>query len=253
MIKSTLSRSRHGHRQQFHYDSRGIHLLHAMFTKNHSERTMLAKIEKVELPSASDASLNLFDTMGHDLGTMTLSQALQQLEPRFHLSRSESLSGRYQIKSLSALKAVDPSSERKKGSPQFKRAGKAKEFHLTTGSEPGFLKWAVLSKAYEFLLRGARVEIQLHDPKRNEFSMRTILSALESNLHLRPDAILAAMPEGTIMLAEPCKLAIPGHGSLMWAMEHTSSLEAAGTSTPEIFKQLGTWKRKAEHGTRDEK
>lgn len=241
MIKTIFNRACHRSGQPHRYSRHGIHLLHAMFTQ--AGRESLAKIRNVDLPLATCTSLNLFDGKGKDLGTMTLSQALKHIKPGSHLTRLGSMSGRYEIKSLSVSEATAPLPGSNTDPLKFKRAGRSKEFRLMPDSSAGFMKGMVLRKAYQFLLRGARIEIQLRDPKHKEFTLSAIRSILDENLHLRPDSILAAMPEGTTMLAEPCTLAITGHSSLMWAMEHPASLELARVSTPKYIKRWGFSKR----------
>ena len=108
---------------------RGIHLLHQMFTK-YPVHPQLVSVGKKELPSADSTMLQLHGMDEEDLGTMSLSQALQHIKPRSHLSQNKPQM--YQIKPLK-IPHTDraPVAGRRAGQKMFKRLGRSKDFPLT--------------------------------------------------------------------------------------------------------------------------
>ena len=57
--------------------------------------------------------------------------------------------------------------------------------------------------AYGGLVQGCRIEFHLHQKSNDVRLENTVDWALEHSLHLRPDVILMAMPEGTEPLGLP--------------------------------------------------
>ena len=95
------------------------------------------------------------------------------------------------------------------------------------------------------------MEFHLHQKSKDRHN-RTVDWALAHCLHLRPDSILAAMPEGTTTLAEPgtsdmsFKKKLPKNidqakSHLMWVLEHEEALNRGHAGTPEHIKKLATW------------
>lgn len=222
---------------------RCVHLLHQMLTKQPLIH-QLEMIRKKEIPSGDQLYLRLHDTEENYLGIMTLPQALQRIEPLSYLSQRKR--GVYQIKPLRNPNSTELfATEWEKGgrhNKSFNRAGRSKDMPLRTVVTPDRL-WQVLSAAYEDLIRGARVEFRLR--RRSQRShpadrTKTVDWALTNALHLRPDTIMAAMPAGTTMLAQPCYVH-GGQDILMWAMEYPPALKRACASTPAWVKQMGAW------------
>lgn len=188
---------------------------------------------------------------------MTLSQTLQLLRPRSYLALAEAEAepGTYRIETF-----PEPGSiiiQKSKALPgsykPFTRAGRGKEAHLTTTYSPQSLRH-LLSTSYKYILEGTRMEFHLHQ-KTNDSKDRTVDWALANCLQLRPDSILAAMPEGTTMLAEPAvtdlsfKTKLPKNfkeetSKVMWALENAKALERAGEGTPKGVKNLARWPEK---------
>lgn len=220
---------------------RSIHLLHQMFTK-HPVISQLGSIRKKTVPSADQIYLRLYDVEEKDLGTMTLPQALQRIEPLFHLSQREP--GVYQIKALRMFenttlygKEWDKGGKKNK---HFTRSGRSKDMPLQTVVTPSRLL-QVLSAAHKNLIRGARVEFRLAQKTRPADGAKTVDWALANALHLRPDTIMAAMPAGTTMLARPC-YAHDEPDVIMWALEYAPALERAHSPTPPSVLKMGAWR-----------
>lgn len=97
------------------------------------------------------------------------------------------------------------------------------------------------------------MEFHLHQVMKNKDN-RTPDWALAHCLHLRPDSILAAMLEGTTMLAEPAatdmsfkrpaKNAEQATSQVMWAMENEKVLKAANAVTPKLVNKVAKMARK---------
>ena len=197
----------------------------------------LATVTEKIYPSADKVSLKLLEGPGNTGTTMTLFEALQRLEPCSYLAQVAKDEA-YRIQKFPDPKSR-PGPKNAKVSKYYKRGGRGKEIHFVTAScTAGFLRNRLMS-AYKFLLEGTRVEIHLHPKSTKETD--TVDWALLHRLHLRPDSILKAMPEGTTMLAVPCctdmsfKRRVPknvelSRSKLMWVMENLEALEHAGVS-----------------------
>lgn len=224
---------------------RGLHLLHHIFAEFASEK--LTDVRKKPIPPANKVGLNLYASDSKKIGPMTLANALPLIKPYTHLSpfQEEPAASNFQIKPLKSVsRQKSPRAEKR----TFKRAGRSKEFHLTTDCSLTYLRH-VLSTAYDFLLQGARIEFVLHEKYKNVRDGVGPDVALEHCSHLRPDTILRAMPEGTIMLAHPCIVQemqsqnAKGDGSappLMWALEHEPSMRRF-EPTPKWIKKMAAW------------
>ncbi|CAF9917828.1 MAG: hypothetical protein ALECFALPRED_000377 [Alectoria fallacina] len=226
--------------------SRAFHLIHNLF---HVEPAVLGSVTRKTFPSAEEISLKLVERGSNKVATMTLSQALQRLKPRDYLA--EAGPEVYRIQTFPDPGPVKVLEESLTNSfVPWARAGRGKEFHLTTSCTPERLRH-VLKVSYKFLLEGTRMEFHLHQKVKGQ-RHRTVDWALANSMHLRPDSILAAMPEGTTMLAEPAitdnsfKKRPPKNfeeatSQVMWAVENGEVLKRADVTTPESVKELGKW------------
>ena len=69
----------------------------------------------------------------------------------------------------------------------------------------------------------------------------TVDWALEHSLHLRPDVILMAMPEGTEVLGLPATSKSHMGEELIWAFELPEALSKVGRRTPGHIKKRAMW------------
>ena len=69
----------------------------------------------------------------------------------------------------------------------------------------------------------------------------TVDWAIENSLHLRPDTILRAMPEGTEMLGLPATSKSHMGEELVWVFELPRTLAKAGHTTPAYIKKRAMW------------
>lgn len=225
-------------------DSRGLHLLHHMFTKH--PIGFLAAVKKKPLPPAYKVSFHLLDIDGSDLGIVSLKDALLRIKPGTYLTEVDLPNGhpQYQIKTLTTPSSPpslshDPKKKKRKFQIDVKK------FHLTTQNSSAHLRY-VLETSYEFLLKGERIEMRFQQ-KRHGPEHMTIDWALEHRPNLRPDTILRAMPEGTQMIAHPCiapdlvKKAPKSAAHIQWAMEYEPSSERLYGRAPNWMKKMGTW------------
>lgn len=235
--------------------SRAFHLLHNIFTDSNKEEAarQLATVSKKAYPRADDVSLKLVDPQSDEVTTMTLSQALQRLEPLSYLA--EAGPGVYRIQSFPHPGPIKPVIGIKGSHKPFTRAGRGKEFHLTTSCTPQSLHGYLLL-SYKFILEGTRMEFHLHQRSRKQKHQKhnpspTVDWALAHCMHLRPDSILAAMPEGTTMVAEPAVTDLSykkkppkfqeAKSQVMWALENEEALRRANVTTPQKMKKVGKW------------
>lgn len=216
---------------------------------------MLQNVRKKTYPSADELSLSLHGKE-KEKRTMKLSKALTKLEPFSYLDEikagTEETPGTYKF-----LKFNDPGlpqNKRKIGptsTKYYKRKGRGKEVHLNTDCPAGLFRHKI-KLAYGFLLEGSRIEFHLR--AKAVAGAESVDSALRNHLHLRPDAILAAMPPGTTMLAVPGTAQPPENemkrapkrvvnktSDVFWAMENAEALKRYGVVTPPQIKTLGTW------------
>lgn len=111
----------------------------------------LATVQKKFPPRAHEVSLKVVDSQSDKVTIMTLSQALQRLEPLSYLAVAGP--GAYSIQSFPHPGPVEPNkSIRRKYNP-FARAGGGKEFHLTTSCTPPALR-NYLRLSYKYVLEG---------------------------------------------------------------------------------------------------
>ena len=231
--------------------SRAFHLVHNLFSAavNDHSTAQLASVKKKTYPGPDNLFLKLVEGKRNAAATMTLSQALQRLKPLSYLDNTGP--GRYRIQTLPDPGQILPiqKSPRQSSYKPWTRAGRGKELHLTSTCTPQNLRH-LLTCSYKYLLEGSRIEFHLHQ-KTQDKQNRTPDWALEHCLHLRPDSILAAMPAGTTMLAEPATTDMSfkkfpekfEHQKfhVMWAMENGQSLAKANAATPKHIKRLGQW------------
>ena len=72
----------------------------------------------------------------------------------------------------------------------------------------------------------------------------TVNWALKHCLHLRPDVILRAMPEGTELLGLPATSKDHMGEELVWAFELPETLAEVGQRTPDHIKKRAMWGRR---------
>lgn len=246
--------------------SRAFHLLHTLFTATIDEASArkLTTVSKKSYPCPDELSLKLIHGESDEVTTVTLSEALRLLQPLSYLTKVRA--GAYRIQQLRHPGPIEPLLAINNTSYKpWTRAGRGKEIHLTTSCTPQNLHH-LLSKSYAILQEGSRLEFHLHQ-KTADRQYRTVDWALAHCMHLRPDSILAAMPEGTTMLAEPAttdlsfKPRAPKRpevttAQVMWAIENTKALSRARASTSKSIKQIATWSGKndavIEHSSKQE-
>ena len=215
---------------------RRVHVLHQMFDK-FPYHEHLANISRKQLPPAKDFSL--LDVNEKEVRIVTLSQALNIIRgsetPAYLAQVKPDL---YQIKPIGKVTKT-------KGQLSFKRSGRSKDLPLTTTVDPQRLQY-IMDKAYDFLLQGCRLEMILRQGTKNRMKSYTVDWALENAPHLRPDTILAAMPNNSKMLVQPCNAFKMGkspqiQSTVTWAIEHPPSLKRFGLVTPEKLYRMGEW------------
>lgn len=240
--------------------NRALHLLHSMFQKY--DMKMLQDVRAKPIPPADQLSLKLVEKGSDESTIMTLAEALARLEPCSYLVQvkagTEDTPGTYRIlkfigPGIAALnRKIGPNTKR-----YYKRSGRSKELPFNTDCPSALLRHR-LKLAYGFLLEGSRVEFHLRS--KAVARAESVDSALRNHLHLRPDAIMAAMPAGTTMLAIPGTTQLPEEelelkpkrfvnktSDVFWALEHPPALKKWGVVTPHAIKKLGTWKHHREH------
>ena len=215
--------------------------------------TQLATVSRKAYPRADEVSLKLLDGQSNEVTTTTLEQALQRLEPLSYLAEVEP--GLYHIQTFPDPGPVQPVTQpnARKSHKPYTRGGRGKEIHLTTSCTPRFLRHS-LRVSYKYILEGSRMEFHLHQKSEKARSKgdHTVDWALAHCMHLRPDSILAAMPPGTTMLAEPAttdlsfKKKPPKNlddikSQVMWAIENTEALGRAKVVTSNSVKKCGQW------------
>lgn len=216
---------------------------------NKASAAQLATASRKTYPRANEVSLRLVDAKSHETVTITLEQALQRLEPLSYLA--EAGPGQYRIQTFPDPGPVKPVKQPEPWTnyKPYTRAGRGKEFHLTTTTAPSHLR-NTLRISYKYILEGTRMEFHLHPKSKKDDP--SVDHALAHSMHLRPDSILAAMPPGTTMLAEPAttdlsfKKKLPRNldlmtSQVMWAMENAEALKRAKVVTPKRVKKLGQW------------
>ena len=122
----------------------------------------------------------------------------------------------------------------------FPHAGRGRQVHFTIYTPPAHL-YSSLVMAYGCLLQGCRIEFHLHQKSNDVRVENTVDWALEHNLHLRPDVILMAMPEGTEVLGLPATSKSHMGEELIWALELPEALSKAGRRTPGHIKKRAMW------------
>ena len=214
---------------------RKLHLVHALFALEDTDILPLKSLKELKYPSATETVLKLIDRESNEVETMTLEQACQRLKPLSYLA--EAGSGAYRIQQFPSPERVN----RPQNDEKWVRKGRGKEIHLTTSVTSPNLRHN-LSLSYNYLLEGSRVEMHLRQ-KTKRSDGRTVDWALRNCMHLRPDSILAAMPQGTRMLVGPVvsdmsfRTKEHKRGDIfktkaMWAFEHKEVMKLAGQTAP---------------------
>ena len=250
------------------------------FPISQSQQALLDACQPKHLPTPVDIKLDLSHGPGGECERLTLSEAQTRLKPLCHLNLfihqpplpAPSSSGvhqsvgdkelyrmkdkTYQISPLILHKYLVPMSRiilhdpfcRTKRTPsgkqvkvlKFTRAGRGREVHFTIYSPPSFLH-SCLVMAYECLLQGCRIEFHLHQKSNDVRVENTVDWALEHSLHLRPDVILKAMPEGTELLGLPATSKSHMGEELVWALELPEALSKVGVRTRGRIKKRAMW------------
>ena len=231
---------------------RSFHLVHNLFTRDRIEADrQLKSLTRKIYPSADDLSLALYDDESGQIATTTLTEALQRVrlkQPYSFLAQEEP--GIYRIRTYVKREPDEPIRSAKISHKPWKRAGRGKESHLTTTCTPQFFRH-VLGNSCKYLLEGSRMEFHLHQEKKDK-KKRTTDWALTHCLHLRPDSILAAMPEGTRIFAQPTTTDLSfkrrisknyemALSQVMWAMENLEALRRAHNGTPQHILDRAAW------------
>ena len=142
----------------------------------------------------------------------TVHQVLERLGPLSYLENEYTHGLIYKI---SRFKDVKPTFKEKKLEPP----DHGKEIHFNTICTKRTVRHN-LRNAYKILSNGSRVEFHLRGD-----NVQTIDWALKNALHVRPDIINAAMPEGTEQLLAPIQLG----NDLIWVLEHKKNRTRALT------------------------
>ena len=254
---------------------RRLKLLHELFVQRPfpicaKNQALLDARQFKDLSSTTNIELNLYSPPMAQPERLTLSEIQDRLRPLHHLSLSThrvSPTGdlyrcpvdkklyitnnkTYEILPLKLPKdfiptiipdaLLDRSKRTPSGRPvkrhQFIHAGRGVQIHLTPTSPPSHLG-SILARAYRGLLQGCRIEFHLHQKSNDVRLKNTVDWVLEHSLHLRPDVILRAMPEGTEMLALPAVSKSDKLEELTWALELPETLKKAGHTTPSYIKK----------------
>ena len=186
---------------------RRLHLVHEIFTKHPNGKLAACKKQKLELQPKPFR-------IKTPSGVVTLNsvrEAFKYIKPMTHLMKVDGK----QIYQVTSLELPPPLLDERGNLRELPgpRKGSALEIQLTTGCSSADLK-SVLSRAYQALL-SKRVDF-----RRVEFHVKvkednTNTWALKNCAHLRPEIILAAMPEDTLVLAP---LLADGRSEMMWAL-----------------------------------
>ena len=231
--------------------TRSFHLIHQLFTRDrkHADK-QLSSITRKTYPSADDLSLALYEDASGQVTTVTLTEALRRVRVRSYSFLAQEEPGIYRIKTYAKREPGEPIRSARISYKPWKRAGRGKESHLTTVCTPQFLRHS-LGNSCKYLLEGSRMEFHLHQEKQDKRG-RTTDWALTHQLHLRPDSILAAMPEGTRIFAQPAttdlsfkprisknyEMAI---SQVMWGMENVPALTRVKANTPHLIMNRAAW------------
>ena len=231
--------------------TRSFHLIHQLFTRDRKDADrQLDSLTRKIFPSADDMSLALYEDASGQVATVTLTEALQRVRLRSYSFLAQEEPGIYRIKTYLKREPSEPIRSAKISHKPWKRAGRGKEAHLTTCCTPQFLRH-VLGNSCKYLLEGSRMEFHLHQERKDK-QKRTTDWALTHCLHLRPDSILAAMPEGTRIFAQPATTDLSfkrrisknyemAVSQVMWGMENVGALTRAHAKTSRHILHRATW------------
>ena len=241
-------------------------------------QAQLNSCRRKHLPTPANIKLDLSHGPNLQPERLALSEMQARLKPLYHLNLSthepslhavpvngvhQSLGGKelylkkdktYQISPLTLPKDFVPSifpdqwatkGKRKPSGEQvklqkFPHAGRGRQVHFTIYTSPAHL-YSALVKAYENLLQGCRIEFHLHQKSNDVRVENTVDWALKHSLHLRPDVILMAMPEGTEVLGLPATSKSHMGEELIWALELPEALSKVGCRTPGHIKKRAMW------------
>ncbi|KHJ35638.1 hypothetical protein EV44_g0048 [Erysiphe necator] len=220
-----------------------IHLQHAATTKHLTGNHHIIEYKDFSYPDSKNYELELWTSKPprKTEDRISLSNVLQDyLKPGLALLPLESKTSaglpeinipRYRIGELDTNKVYQTKNQKGKGRG-------SKEFHFRTDVETGHLAHS-LYKSYHFLSRKtnrSRIEIHVHYPikkkKKNnlpslgsstiqqrkeilEEHKRSFLNAIHNALHLWPETILKAMPQGSSITISP----VANKDNVCWVMD----------------------------------
>lgn len=251
--------------------TRHLKLLHELFVSkpfpiSAENQAQLDACQPKRLPSPVDIQLDLSNDPNVQPERLTLSETQARLNPLSHLTLSTHLLNvgdkklylgkdkTYRILPLTLPKDFVPKilpdnwqhqgKRRPSGKnvevQKFPHAGRGRQVHFTIYTPPAHL-YSTLVMAYGCLLQGCRIEFHLHQKSNDVRDENTVDWALEHSLHLRPDVILKAMPEGTELLGLPATSKSHMGEELVWALELPDALSKAGSRTPGHIKKRAMW------------
>ncbi|KAL8734791.1 MAG: hypothetical protein Q9181_003035 [Wetmoreana brouardii] len=186
----------------------------------------LKKLARKKLTDPSQYTLHLSEGNGK-AAELPFLEVLTRLGPGLYLERLRTTDdndlatmGGYRIAQFKKAQERPALGNQPPKAINFRRAGRAKEIHLTSAlNSEGYA--AALSSTYGHLIYGARLEMHLHLTKSERKKEEDVDIVLALNPHLRPEPILKAMPEGTKMMCEP--LFEQESGQLMWVLSNDSN------------------------------
>lgn len=217
------------------YLRRAIHLVHCIYSSHDGENRALANLAWRKLADPSRIELQFRKKGSSVIDALTLSQAMARLHPGSYLTRLDHVNNvdpiperSYEISQLIGLQPKPVLNSGPAKVIKFQRAGRGKEIHLT--SALGTLAYSTfLIRTYNHLINGARLEMHVRLTKREQSDENDLDHVLSMHPHLRPEAILKGMPEGTVILHEP--LYDERLKQLIWVManeDNWTGITAAG-------------------------
>lgn len=278
LLRNTVARSKCRCRCPQSQQSRRLNLLHELFVKppfpiSAKNQANLDACQPKDLSSPINITLNLVSATTAHPERLTLSETIDRLQPLHHLSlpshhvpHSDDLPSSaqskklyppnrtYQIKPLKVLEDFIPKilpdrwddhgirtrSGRLVKRRDFPHAGRGRQIHFTGTSPPSHLA-SLLARAYCALLQGCRLEFHLHQRTKDKQVENYLDRTLQCCLHLRPDVIMKAMPQGTELLVLPAVYKSRDLEELVWALELPEALAKAGVRTPGYIKKRARW------------
>ncbi|KAL8683576.1 MAG: hypothetical protein Q9186_000488 [Xanthomendoza sp. 1 TL-2023] len=189
---------------------------------------LLRRLSIKELISPADCGIQ-FEARTEQVKHLPLSEVLLGLEPGCYLQHvPDPIQGKGDANRINTYRMApipgiweDPQPRiTDKSSVYIKplnyvRAGRTKELHLTSATSSSGYELR-LQQSYNHLLCGSRVELHVHLDKKDVGRQMTIDAVIARSPHLRPEAIIGAMPKRTVMMYGPFWES--GAQQLMWVM-----------------------------------